>query len=114
MNSFQDISRVNNRATAVLTSLRASIREGVMNRDPSGNITITPHPRMPGPDGQPMTPVQDTPAHVLLGQNYIMASFEPHEREEAEELVKELNEHLEPLSAKLEKKYLADIRKLLK
>jgi hypothetical protein len=119
VDEFDDIARINNRATQVLKVMEASVREGNLMPSPGGGMTLSPPPpqmpQMPGPDGKmmPLTIPPAMPCHVFLGDQFLVATYQPEERAEAEALADALNEGLQPVAAKYKRKYLADLKKIV-
>lgn len=119
MKEFNEIERVNSRASAILGGMVASIREGILTRDPaSGKLSVSPPPPMPeARDEQgnllPQPRLDSDKLFVFLGENYILADFAHDDRASAEELVADYNEALKPVVTKHKKRALGEIRKLL-
>jgi hypothetical protein len=114
MTEFDEIARINAKGTTILGGLTASIREGVLTPAPGGgfNVAPTPNPVPIGPDGRPLDNLPAVPCHVLIG-NSLLASFEPGEKAEAQALVEDINDALDPLRKKLKTRFLADLRKAI-
>ncbi len=112
MNEFDDIAKINARGTTLINGLTASIREGSLMPAPGGGFNVSPPPPpMPGPDGRPAI-APEAQSHVLVGSS-LLASFEPGERAEAQELVDEINKSLEGLRKKLKGRFMEDLRKII-
>jgi hypothetical protein len=113
MTEFEEIAKVNQRGTTLLSGLTAKLHEGTLQPAPGGGFiaAMTPPPIVLNADGTPM-PRPAMESHVLIG-NSLLATFPPNDRKDAEELVDEVNKSLEPLRKKLKTRFMADLRKIV-